>query len=149
MGKAMTASTRSFGGVLWSLLLAMINATLILVALCLWLGWHVLSETRAITDRVADSIPRLTPVKDEIAGLRAEVTGLRSDLAGLQGQPEGASPVVAGLGERLDQLEGRLAATGDRIDAMTSDPGALIDRAVDRLALQVKSGLAACMPSGG
>lgn len=143
----MTASTRTPGRVIWSLLLAMVNATLILVALCLWLGWHVLSEARAISDRLVGSVTLLTPVAGEITGLRAEVAGLRGDLAGLQGQAVGAAAVTA-FGNRLAALDSRVSATGDRIDAMTADPGALIDRAVDRAAFQVKSGIAACTAPG-
>ncbi|MCX7288305.1 MAG: hypothetical protein NTW20_12335 [Rhodobacterales bacterium] len=141
----MTASTRTPGSVIWSLLVAMLNATLILVALCLWLGWHVMSEARAITDRLADGMALLTPVTDELAGLRAEVAGLRGDLASLPGQAAGSAALTA-FGDRLAALDSRLTTTGDRIDAMTADPGALIDRAVDRAALQIKSGIAACTP---
>lgn len=139
----MTTSTRTFGRTLWSLLLAMLNATLILVALCLWLGWHVLSEARAITGRLTDGMALLTPVTDEIAGLRAEVSALRDDLARVQGQAAGPAALTA-FGNRLATLDSRITKMGDRIDAMTADPGALIDQAVDRTARLIKSGIAAC-----
>ena len=143
----MTASTRTFGRTLWSLLLAMLNATLILMALCLWLGWHVLSEARAITGRLTDSMTLLTPVTDEIAGLRAEVLALRGDLADMKGQDAGSATMTA-FDDRLAKLDSRVTKTGDQIETMIADPGALIDRAVDRAALQIKSGIAACTASG-
>jgi hypothetical protein len=142
-----TTTGRTLGRTLWSLFLAMLNATLILVALCLWLGWHVLSETRAIADRLADSLTLLTPIKGEIAGLRSDLSGLRGDLAGLQGQAAGSAALTA-LGSRLAAMDSRITETGNRIDAMTADPGTLIDRAVDRVALQIKSGIDACTAPG-
>jgi hypothetical protein len=64
------AQTRTLGRTLWSLLLAVLNATLILLALCLWLAWHVLSEARAISGGLADGLAHMTPVTSELAGLR-------------------------------------------------------------------------------
>ena len=135
------------GSVVRSLLVAMLNATLMLVALCLWLGWHVLSEARAITTHVTDTLTLVTPVKDEIAGLRAEVAGLRGDLAGAQGQAAGSAAMTA-FGDRLAALEGRFAATGEKIDTLSADPAVLIDRAIDRTAMQIKAGIASCTTAG-
>ena len=146
-GHVMTASTRTFGRTLWALLLALLNATLILVALCLWLGWHVLSEARVITGRLTDSMILLTPVTDEIAGLRAEVSALRGDLADMKGQDAGSATMTA-FDDRLAKLDSRVTKTGNQIESMIADPGALIDRAVDRAALHIKSGIAACTMSG-
>jgi hypothetical protein len=135
---------RSLGRTLGSLALAVLNATLILLALCLWLAWHVLSEARAISGALAEGLAQVSPVGSELAGLRAEVAGLRGDLAGLQGQGEG----VAALGARLAALDTRLAVAQDRLDAALTDPGPLIDRAVDRAAYQVRAGIAACTAVG-
>lgn len=138
------AQTRTLSRTLWSLLLAALNATLILLALCLWLAWHVLSQARAVTGGLAQGMARLNPVTTELAGLRAEVTGLRSDLAALPGQGDG----VAVFETRLAALDARVAAAVTQLDAVATDPGPLIDRAVDRAALQIRSGIAACTADG-
>ena len=143
----MTAPGRTFGSTLKALFLAVLNATLILVALCLWLGWHVLSEARAITGRLTDGISLLTPVSDEIAGLRTDVATLRADLAGLPGQAVGSVALTA-FADRLETLETKVSTTAKRISDLTVEPGALIDRAGDRAALQIKSGIATCVPTG-
>jgi hypothetical protein len=124
--------------------LALLNATLILLALCLWLAWHVLSEARAISGGLAEGLAQVNPVTSELAGLRAEVAGLRADLAGAQAQGEG----VAAFSERVAALDGRLSEAAAQIDAAIADPGPLIDRAVDRAALQIRSSIAACTAEG-
>jgi hypothetical protein len=138
------AQTRTLGRTLWSLVLAVLNATLILLALCLWLGWHVLSEARAITSRLDEGLARLTPVATDLSALRAEVAGLRSDLAALPAQGDG----TAVLNARLAALDVRVTDALSRLDAAVTDPGPLIDRAVDRAALQIRSGIGACTADG-
>jgi hypothetical protein len=136
--------TRSLGRTLWSLMLAVLNATLILLALCLWLGWNLLSEARAISAGLTAGLYRVTPVTAELSGLRAEVAGLRADLAAVQGQGE----AVASLSGRVAAIDGRLSEAAAQLDAAITDPGPLIDRAVDRAALQIRSGIAACTGAG-
>lgn len=138
---------RRLGRTLGALLLALLNATLILLAVCLWFGWKMVFEARAITGEVAASVALLQPLQSEILGLRADVSGLRSDLAALQGQANPA-PAVAALSARLAGIDSRIAATTERADALLADPGSLVDRAVDRAAMQIKSGIAACTPLG-
>lgn len=135
---------RTPGHTLWSLVLAALNATLILLALCLWLGWNVLSEARAISGGLAEGLARLTPVTAELSGLRAEVAGLSSDLAARPGQGDG----MAAFEARLAALDTRVSAAVTQLDAAVIDPGPLIDRAVDRAALQIRSGIAACTAAG-
>ncbi len=140
----MTAPPPGLGRTLWSLVLAVVNATLILLALCLWLGWNVLAEARAVTGGLAQGLARLNPVTAELSGLRSEVAGLRGDLAALHGQCEG----VAALSDRLAALDTRLEVAAAQLDAAVTDPGPLIDRAVDRAAEHLRSGIAACTADG-
>lgn len=138
---------RSLGRAAWGVLVALINATLILVALCLWLGWKMVSEARGIGNDLAQNLVLLQPLQDPIRELSSEVTGLRADLAGLDGKAE-ASAAVAALQTRLAAIEARILATTDRADALLADPGLLVDRAVDRTAMQIREGIAACTPLG-
>jgi hypothetical protein len=138
---------RTLGRTLGDLALALVNATLILVALCLWLGWMVLSEVRGITAGLNAAVALANPVTAELAAVRAEVAGLRADLAAL---PEGvgSGAELAALRDRAVQMDARFAGAAAQFDALAADPGLLVDRAVDRAALQIRSGLAACTPAG-
>jgi hypothetical protein len=137
---------RTLGGTLWSLFLALLNATLILLALCLWLGWQALSEARAVARGLVERTALLAPVTAELAGLRAEVAGLQGEVAALAEGEAGLA--LAEFGDRLAGLDGRIAAATARLDALAADPGLLVDRAVDRAALQIRDTIGACTVSG-
>lgn len=127
---------RTVGGTLRSLLLACLNATLILVLLCLVAGWMLLREVRGVTDDIASAATELTAVRDEVAELRA-------DIAALQEAAPGAREA------RLDALRADLQPAVARLQAVEIDPDALIDRAIDRSAAALKQGVAelrGCVP---
>ncbi|WP_299910213.1 hypothetical protein [uncultured Paracoccus sp.] len=116
-----------------NLILALLNATLILVALCLWLAWRLTSEVHAVTADVAGELAQnlvpVQPLRDEVAALTGEVAGLRADLAAVR---EGAAlpEAVEQLGVAAEGLQARLAGLAEKTEAVTADPGLLIDRAV-------------------
>ena len=140
----MADAPRRLFDTLRALALALVNATLILLALCLWLGWMVLSDARAVSAGIAANLSLLAPLQTELSGLRADVAGLRSDLAARRDQTDS----TAALAERAGALDTRLSGTAEKVDALLDDPALLIDRAVDRAVLQIRSGIAACAPPG-
>lgn len=143
------------------LALALVNATLILVAACLFLAWQTAATVERVGVRMAEAateqVARLDPLVDEIAMARSEIAGLRADLAELSHRAEdGGARVGETLGERLAEAEARLdAVSGDvagALDAVAADPGLLVDRAVaagvDRAGLWA-AGLRGCtLPVG-
>lgn len=143
----MSDTSRTLGRTLWSLVLAALNATLILVALCLWLGWMVLAQARGISDGLNAAAAKADPVAVELTGLREEVAALRADLAALPEQ--GAdSAALAALQDQAAQLDARFAATAETVKALSTDTLQLIDRAVDQAAQQIRTGLTACTAKG-
>lgn len=118
-----------------NLLLALLNATLILVALCLFLGWRLTAEIHAVTGDVAESLTEnlapVQPLRDEVAVLTGEITGLRADLASVRdGAGEAMPEAVERLGAEADRLQARLAALSQKAEAVAADPDKLIGRAV-------------------
>ncbi|MFT5438253.1 MAG: hypothetical protein ACI9MJ_000111 [Alphaproteobacteria bacterium] len=57
---------RRLGRTLRNLGLALLNATLILVALCLWLGWELASTMTSITSDFAANLVSIDQVRGEI-----------------------------------------------------------------------------------
>ncbi|SDD77581.1 hypothetical protein [Ruegeria marina] len=112
------------------LVLALINATLILVALCLFLAWQLMSTVDDITDRLTESIRIFAPVRDEVAGLRAEISGLRADIAAIGAQGVPMTRVEA----RLDAMGARLDDMHARMDELATLPDRLIDTAIETAA---------------
>lgn len=120
-----------FWTTLRNLILAMINATLILLALCLWLGWRLTAEVHAMTGEVARNLAPVQPLRDEVAALGAEVAGLRADLASVSDQAGAALPeTVERLGAEAERFQAKLAALSEQAETVATDPGLLIDRAV-------------------
>lgn len=140
----MTDLSRRLGRTLSSLVLALLNATLILLALCLWLGCHLLTEARGVAAGLSERAAILQPLQSEVLGLRADVAGLRADLAARQASADPAAGTAA-LAERLAALDARISATTDRLDELVADPGLMVDRAVDRAVLRLGSGLGLCV----
>ncbi|MEM8630853.1 MAG: hypothetical protein AAGF74_06440, partial [Pseudomonadota bacterium] len=66
--------------VIRDLLLAMVNATLILVAICLFLAWRVSAAVGDVTERFAENLELATPLADEVQAMTQELKDLRSDL---------------------------------------------------------------------
>ena len=129
------------------LFLALLNATLILVALCLFLGWRMMATVDTVSDRVTASIAELTPLRDEIAGVRAELSGLRADLAAAPG-----TVASARLQNRLDGLETRLDGMQARMASLATLPDQLLDRAFETAADRMARGVAelrGCQPAPG
>lgn len=125
-----------------NLLLAMINATLILLALCLFLFWQVSNTAERIAGEFAGNLAVLEPVTQSVQGLNAEVVALRGDLSALMAgsgdlATQGSQQVqarISALQADLDQLQStmdRIADTPDRLMVTAID--AASDKAANTL----------------
>ncbi len=116
------------------LLLALLNATLILVALCLFLGWKLASTVDGIASSFAQNIQIVAPLKDEIQGVRGELAALRSDLSAIQlGDVVTNRVEVQKLSSALDKLDGlevKLQSAQTRVSEITDAPDELINTAI-------------------
>lgn len=117
---------RSLPATFWGLFLAVLNATLILAALCLWFAWGALSAADRVSVQINAAAQTVLPLRDDIAALTAEIAAARADLAALPA--DGAA--TAALQTRLAGIEARLDDLTTSVAALSADPDALIDRAV-------------------
>ncbi|KPA22780.1 hypothetical protein shim_10680 [Shimia sp. SK013] len=120
------------------LLLAMLNATLILVALCLFLLWQVSRSGERIAESFASNLSLLKPMEQRIDETRQEVAGLRSDLAALA---NGTTELSDAAKMRLDNAATRLDQAMRGIEAdvakLAATPETLTDYAIDKTATRV------------
>lgn len=126
---------------IYDLIKAMINATLILLALCLFLGWKLMASVDSVTDKVTEAIAHVTPVQDRIQNLRAEVAGLRSDLVN---HPELA------VSNQLNTLDDRLASLQNEMSKLRQLPKDIVHDAAQSGAAELAgrlTQLAGCLPS--
>jgi hypothetical protein len=118
---------RSLGRSVKSLLLALLNATLLLAAICLWLAWGALSSAERVAGQINAAAETVLPLRAEIVTLTAEIAATRAELAGLRA--DGATERAA-LDQRIAGVEAELARLTAAVTALGVDPEALIDRAV-------------------
>ncbi len=109
-----------------NLLLALLNATLILAALCLWLAWRALSAAEGVAEQLTEVAGEITPVRAEIRELTEEIALVRSDLSETRTELTAARP----LQDRLAGIETQLTQLNETVSVAISDPEALIDRAI-------------------
>ena len=122
---------RRLAPTLRNLVLALLNATLILAALVLWLSWKAADAVHEVTEDVDLALVGLDPVRDDLALLIGEVSGLRADLAALPAAAPGAAATVPpALVQRLQALDDRLTEALARVEGLTAEPGALVDLAI-------------------
>ncbi|WP_170759425.1 hypothetical protein [Ruegeria lacuscaerulensis] len=116
------------------LLLALLNATLILVAVCLFLGWKLASKVEGITTAFSEKVQIVAPLRDEIQGVRGELAALRSELASVQpgdvGVDSATQQRISETLSTLNALEEKMQTSQARIAEITEAPETLINTAI-------------------
>lgn len=130
------------------LALALLNATLILVALCLFLAWKVADRAHEVAERIDSGFQLVTPLKAEMSEIKKNIQGLRNDLTTLSAagpRPQNIEDVQA----KLETLEQRMSTAQARLNSFAVNPGQLIDRAAisaaDAFATRLRD-LRGCVP---
>ncbi|KUJ80777.1 hypothetical protein AVO45_07030 [Ruegeria marisrubri] len=118
------------------LLLALLNATLLLMALCLFLAWKVASTVDGLAATFAQNLELVAPLRDEAAGLRSELQAMRSDLGdALQEKGEQLSEAsqqrIQAILTRLEAAEQRLETAQAGISDLSEAPEKLIEHAIE------------------
>jgi len=133
------------------LALALLNATLILIALCLFLAWRTATAVDAMTENFALTLQRVTPLRDEVSATRDELTALRQDVAALKaGGSELSSAAAQRLMNRLNVIDTQIDVAQRKITNLVDAPEKLIDytleTAADKAARSI-SDIKGCTPA--
>lgn len=120
------------------LVLALLNATLILIALCLFLGLMVVNRANAITETFTSNLIKLDPLRSEVADTRAEVAGLRADLADLRnGSGDLSAAVMERMQSRMESIDTRVDAMQAALQGVKNLPYELTDHAIEKTAAEI------------
>jgi uncharacterized phage infection (PIP) family protein YhgE len=113
------------------LAIALINATLILIALCLFLAWKVTDKADQISSNFAKSLVTVQPLRDDIQGATGELAALRADLSQISEQ-SGAlrSASLQRLQTQVEQMQARMDKALGSINDLSQAPTKLIDHAI-------------------
>ena len=128
--------------VIKDLALAFLNATLILIAICLWLAWQLSDTVSSAASEFAASLVRMQPLRDDVLAMTTEIASLRTDLAAMgQRTGEVGSQAFSAVEERVETLEVRVSGTLTKMETLVAQPDQLIDYAIDQAAISLKSTL--------
>jgi uncharacterized membrane protein len=135
------------------LLLALLNATLILVALCLFLLWQLSGTAERVVAEFAQNLQIVKPVEERVVALHEEVSGLREDLAALSLEDAAQNlPASQALQARADALQAELEQINSTLTTLAETPERLMRDGVAQLSERASAGLsklAAChLPQG-
>lgn len=133
------------------LALAMLNATLILIVLCLFLGLRLTDRLEDVRTELTSRLAVFAPLRADLQQMTGEIAGLRSDLSDLRQTGELAgTPAAQALNARIGALETRLEeiSTGlgeirTTVQAADIDAEALVAHAAGTAAVEFAAGLGA------
>lgn len=143
---------------LGNLALAMLNATLILVALCLFLALRLAGTVEDVATSFAQNLVSFEPLREDVRAMTTEIAGLRADLAEVRTATGAAGTEAAALVQaRLEAMDDRVAALQARLGAPLAqlegaelDAAALMDHAIETAAREFATAvasLAGCVPT--
>jgi len=118
---------RRLGRTVGNLVLALLNATLILAIVCLWMAWSALSAAERVSETLGTAARTVVPLRSEIVSLTDEIAAARADLAARR--DDGAQNTAA-LEARIAGVEAQLADLTAAVTDLGADPEALIEQAV-------------------
>ncbi|WP_027243992.1 hypothetical protein [Leisingera daeponensis] len=121
---------------------ALLNATLILLALCLFLGWKLMAAASAVTANASQIASRVEPLHTAVTGLQGELASLR---AALQDRParDGAEALSAA---RLDRVEERLNQLQANVAGIRQLPLQAAEQAARAGAAELSSRIISAVP---
>ncbi|UWQ93068.1 hypothetical protein K3727_09940 [Rhodobacteraceae bacterium M382] len=135
-----------------NLALALLNATLILVALCLFLAWKTAVVLDGATATFAQNLIKVEPLRDEVRGARNDLAELRQDLVAIKDKSNALStPALQRLQHRVQLLDSRIEGVQSQVRTLAQSPEVLITHTVEtaadaltRSVLDIKG----CVPAG-
>jgi hypothetical protein len=134
---------RSLGNTVKDLFLALLNATLILILLCLFAAWQLANTVESISANFANGLISISPLSGEIEAMTEELAAVRSDLGSLGDMSEDfRSESMAHIEVRLENMSDKIGGFANRVDQLVTNPDILIDYAVESAADEVKEGVA-------
>jgi D-arabinose 5-phosphate isomerase GutQ len=106
MEKVHVMADRTVGRSFGNLILALLNATLILTALCLWLSWKAFSAVEGVSGNLENAAEKVVPLRSDVAALTTEIASLRAAIAD---RGAAATAADAAMTAQLARIEDQLA----------------------------------------
>ena len=123
-----------------NLLKALLNATLLLLALCLFLGWQLLASARGVSENLGEISARFTPIYDQLQTMNTEITSLNLALT------QSEAPDSAEMRFRLARLEEQLSRINAETEQMSELPAQVVTTAMEAAMQSLSAEIATRLP---
>ncbi len=124
------------------LALALVNATLILIALCLFLAWKLADTVDHATSNFAQNLISVAPLREDIQGATTELAALRADLAKVSAQSgDMQSASLKRIQTGVDHIKEDLDNARQSIADLSQAPARLVDHAIETATGQLAQGI--------
>ena len=136
--------------ILKDLSVALLNATLILLALCLFLAWKVVDTADNVASNFASNLITVEPLRADVQAATEELAAVRQDMAKILDQSgELQSATLKRITARLAKLDTSMANARNSISELSETPYRLVDYAIETSAdilAQKASYIRGCVP---
>lgn len=126
---------------LFDLLKAMLNASLLLLALCLFLSWQLVASARDVSNHLTEISARYAPIHSELQQMTQEIAALNEALT------QADAPDSAEMRFRLASLEEQLNGAREATVTLSQLPAQVVSAAVASAVQRISRELAARLPS--
>ncbi|MEH6834432.1 MULTISPECIES: hypothetical protein [Falsihalocynthiibacter] len=138
----MKITASRLGRTVGHLLLALLNATLLLAAVCLFLELRVVKAVDGLTQTFSENLVQVAPLRDAVISLSQDAAELRGELAAFTQTPNSFTEERASaLSAKVDILNNQLVALKGNVGNVMQNPEGLIDHAIEKTAQEVIDGL--------
>ena len=111
---------------------ALLNATLVLLALCLFLAWKVVNTADNVASNFASNLVTIEPLRADLQATTAELAAIRQDVAQISTQSgELQSATLQRIETRLKMVDTRVNDARGTISDLSQMPYQLVDHAIE------------------
>lgn len=122
------------------LLKALLNASLLLFAICLFLGWKLFGSAESVADQLAEISKNFTPVHVEVQAMTQELAALTAALE------QQKSPDSTEMRLRLARLEQQVAGLKQETQALKLLPAQVMSQAAEAATATLTDSFAQWVP---
>lgn len=110
---------------------ALLNATLVLLALCLFLAWKVVNTADNVASNFASNLVTIEPLRADLQATTAELAAIRQDVAQILTSGELQFATLQRIETRLKMVDTRVNDAKGTISDLSQMPYQLVDHAIE------------------